>query len=324
MESYIHKQIHEELLKAENPVFISDERIDGDSLGAALAMVDYMHGLGKRVPVYITGNVPLQYQFLPRIDRCTSDKHVFDDETIDLVVTFDCSDGKFIGGLVDLIPADPKVINIDHHNTNPLYGHINQVVVHTAATAEVIYNFFKVNKIVPSRKAATCLLTGLCFDTSAFTNSATTESAFDAASDLILSGARVQEVIKTMFQNRSIGALRVWGLALERLYHDTEKDFVSTCLTQEDIRAHDVTEDEIDGLSNFLSLVTDTDTLFVMRETVDGDVKVSMRAQNRDVGKIAKTFGGGGHKKAAGFTVPKSKLVCDEKGQWRVEKFNKK
>ncbi len=323
MEIYTHKRIHELLYKAQNPVFVSDERVDGDSLGAALAMVDYAHGIGKHPRVYVSQNVPEQYQFLPHVESCTTDMSLFADETIDLIMVFDCSDGDYVKRLTDLIPARPVVINIDHHKTNPRYGEVNQVIIEASATAEVVYRFFEANHVLPSKDAATCMLAGICFDTNAFSNSATSEGALKISSDLILAGARVQDVIRIMFQNRSISALRVWGAALERLFHHPGINIVTTCLTRKDIEENHVTDDEIDGLSNFLNLVTDTDTLFVLRETQDGAVKVSMRSRNRDVSLLAKAFYGGGHAKAAGFVLPNTHLTLAPNGIWKVEKTDK-
>lgn len=323
MEAYQHKRIFELISKAQNPVFISDERVDGDSLGATLAMVDFVYQTKDKPKVYVSENVPEQYLFLPHIEVCTTDKSIFDDDSIDLVVVFDCSDADFVEGLVSRIPSEPKVINIDHHKTNTLYGDVNQVLVDASATADIVYRFFKENNVFPTQDSATCLLTGLAFDTAAFSNSATNEQVFDTASKLILNGARVQDVIRTMFKNRSISALRVWGVALERLYDHEPLRIVTTCLTRKDIEDNHVTNDEIDGLSNFLSLVTDTETLFVLRETEDKAVKVSMRSNTRDVSLMAKAFFGGGHAKAAGFTIPNSIIECDSHGCHRVVRLNK-
>ena len=321
MESYLHKQIYELLLKAKEPVFVSDERIDGDSLGSALAMADFMSTIGKIVPVYVATTVPEQYRRLPRAHQCTTSLHIFDNPEVDLVVVFDCSDAQFVRSLVERIPGNPQVVNIDHHTTNSRYGHVNQVVDVAPATAAIVHRFFEENQIIPSRDAATCLLTGLCFDTTAFSNAATDERALDAASKLVLSGARVQDVIHAMFHNRSVSALRVWGSALERIQEDREQNMISTYLTRQDVEDNQVSDDEIDGLSNFLNLVTDIDTLCVYRETADGHVKVSMRSLTRDVSEIAKAQGGGGHKRAAGYIIPESSLMCGEEGCWRGEKL---
>lgn len=322
MESYFHRQIYKLLLNAREPVFISDERIDGDSLGSALALADFMATIGKTVPVYVATIVPEPYRQLPRAHQCTTNLHIFDNPEIDLVVVFDCSDAAFVKGLVGRIPGHPQIVNIDHHTTNSRYGHVNQVIEHAPATAAVVHRFFEENQIIPSRDAATCLLTGLCFDTTAFSNAATDERALDVASKLVLGGARVQDVIHALFHNRSVSTLRVWGAALERIEEDREQHMMSTYLTRKDLEDNQVSDSEIDGLSNVLSLITDIDTLCVYRETADGDVKVSMRSFTRDVAEIAKAHGGGGHKRAAGYVIPQSRLVCTQDGCWRVEKIS--
>lgn len=309
MEILTHKRIHDLLLSAQNPVLVSDVRLDGDSLGSVMAMYHFLHQHGKSACVYVAEAVPEQYQFLPDVHVCSTDVRMFDDSTIDLVVVFDCSEAAFVQGLVERVGGSPTVINIDHHKTNPRYGHVNQVLVDSPATAEVVFRFLEANNVVITKHVSTCLLAGLCFDTNMFSNSATNERALDTASQLILHGARVQDVIRTMFQNRSVGALKVWGAALERLTDHAEIRVMTTVLTRVDIETHQVTDDEIDGLSNFLNLVADTDTLFVLRETKEGGVKISARSRIQDVSRIASAHGGGGHAKAAGFTLPNASLV---------------
>jgi len=120
----------------------------------------------------------------------------------------------------------------------------------------------------------------------------------------------------TFPQSRSVSVLRIWGAALERLRRHPERLIVATFVTRADMEENGVTEDEVDGLSNFLNLVTDADVLFVMRETADGGIKVSMRSTGPDVSRVAKAMGGGGHVKAAGFTA--FGRVCDDKGCWEV------
>ena len=309
MEQLTHRRILDLLLNAQNPVLVSDVRLDGDSLGSVMAMYHFLHQHGKASRVYVAEAVPEQYQFLPDVHVCSTDATMFNDSTIDLVVVFDCSEAAFVSSLVDRIDGNPTVINMDHHKTNPKYGHVNQVLVDAPATADVVFRFFEANHIIVTKHISTCLLAGLCFDTNMFSNSATNERALNTASQLILYGARVQDVIRTMFQNRSVGALKVWGSALERLTDHPEIRVMTTVLTRVDIETHQVTDDEIDGLSNFLNLVADTDTLFVLRETKMGGIKVSMRSRTQDVSKIASAFGGGGHAKAAGFTLSNASLV---------------
>ena len=314
METFVHHQIHDLLMGAHHPVFICDERIDGDSLGSSLAMAHFLKGRGVTVPVFVSAPIPEPYRFLPGIEQTTTSREIFQDPNIDLVVVFDCSDAEFVRGLLELTPHHPTIVNIDHHATNARYGDVNQVLVDSPATAEVVHRFFVENHIMPSREMATCLLTGICFDTTVFSNSATGERALGAASELMTAGGRIQDVIRHIYQSRSVSALRIWGEALSRLSTHGPSGAVFTFITASDLEKGDLEPDEVDGLSNFLQLVVDAHTLFVIRETPTGEWKVSMRSSEHDVASVAKAFGGGGHKKAAGFVHPKGSLMCDESG----------
>lgn len=319
MHGYLYTQVYQRLCEARKLVFIADERLDGDSLGSSLALADHLTKLGKRVMVYVSRPVPEKYQFLPGASMCTSDPAIFHDPEVDTVASFDCSDGHFINGLVSEMRERPFVVNIDHHATNPLYGDLNLVAVESPATCEVVYQLLKAAHVVPSKEAATCLLCGICFDTTVFFNDGTNALALEAASDLVLFGARVQDVIRTIFRNRTVAALRIWGIALERLRRHPELGFVATCITRQDMETNDVTDDEVDGLSDFLNVVINAETFCVLRETHDGGVKVSMRTSTQNVANLARAFGGGGHVKAAGFTTPNSRLTLGADGRWQVE-----
>ncbi len=319
MDVYLFEQLLELLQRAKYPVLIADERIDDDSLGASLAVADYLAHIGKPTRVYVSNSLPARYQTFPHADWCTDDASIFKNEEIDLVVSFDCSDREYIRELVSKVHGTPFLVNVDHHNSNPRYGDLNVLFTTAPATCEVVYRFFKHNHIEISREVATCLLSGICFDTGIFSNSATDEQAFCAASELMLCGARIQDVIRSLFQNRSVAVLRLWGIAFERIIKHSSNGILSTFLTRKDIEENSVTDDDVDGLSNFLSLVSEDHSVFVLRETADGGIKMSMRSQHLDVSSIAKALGGGGHKKAAGFTISNARIKENTRGGWRIE-----
>ena len=322
MESLIHKQIFDEIQKAEHLLFIADERTDGDSLGSSLGMADYVLSLGKQVTVFVSEAIPQKYHVLPHIRLCTWNIDEIKNLPVDLVVTFDCSDELYVAHLTAQLSRPVKVINIDHHATNTHFGDINQVIVESPATTDIVHHFFKTNHLQPTRAAATALLCGIAFDTTVFTNEATNHRAFDTASELVLCGARVQDVITMMFSGRSVDALRLWGLALERLRAHPEFGFLTTFLRTEDIVRSGVSEEDVQGLSDFLNIVTEAKTLFVLREKPGGGIKLSMRSRTCDVGKLSRLFGGGGHRAAAGFFLAGMQFVHTRKNGWTVEEVD--
>ena len=315
--------MHEKLIAAERPLLIADERLDGDSLGSSLAVAGYLLNLGKPVKIFLAQPVPEKYCFLPHLDCTFCELEKLDFSNFDVVATFDCSDEKFINQIIDLLPGPrPLILNFDHHATNPKFGHLHFVDTKAPATCEVVHRFFKENQIEITKEMATCLFYGLVFDTTAFSNSATSPAAFSSASELMLAGARGNEAIKMILKNRSVSALRLWGIALERLWFHEEFQAVATCITNDDLTNFQVTDEDIDGLSNFLHGVLSHNTVCVMRETIDGGVKFSLRTRTGDVGSIARANGGGGHAQAAGFTIKNSHLVCLADGRWEILEKN--
>lgn len=318
------EQIHEKLIQAKQPLLVADERLDGDSLGSSLAVADYLSRLGKPVRVFVSEAIPEKYRLLPRRELCFFDRGELKKISPDLVIFFDCSDSGYVEKIVgELSGPGAFLINIDHHATNSKFGHLYFVDVAAPATCEIIIRFFRENKIAINKEAATCLFSGLIFDTTAFSNNATSALVLERASEMLMLGARGNEAIRLLLKNRSIPALRMWGVALERLFDHEEFQAVATVITRQDMATFGVGEEDIDGLSNYLNWALAADTICVFRETKDNGVKVSLRTRSGDVAAIARARGGGGHTKAAGFTVKNARLVCGPDGCWRVEEMVK-
>lgn len=316
MESIKHKQINQALIKANHVLILPDERIDGDSLGAALSLYRYLDRINKKVTIVCSDQVPEKYQFLDNVELCLSDQSLLNDSTIDLVVCVDSSDVEYVKRLTDQIPGRAPVINIDHHDSNPGYGDLAQVISDQAATTEIVYNFFQENNIYIDPEMATALLTGIYYDTTVFSNKSTHERSLSIASDLFMLGARVQQIVQNLQLNRSLSVLKIWGLALERLQKHPILDVVITCITLKDLEEIGTSNESLNGLTNFLHGIIDTDSLIVLREVPEG-INGSMRTMNGDVAKLAQYFGGGGHTRASGFTIPGARIV-EKNGQWLV------
>ncbi|MEK7655583.1 MAG: DHH family phosphoesterase [Patescibacteria group bacterium] len=299
---------------AERILLISDGAPDGDSIGATTAMLGWLLGEQKHVEAFSIEPLPRSLAFLDHAHRITGDTGVFDNH-YDLVLTFDASDPKR-SGITEHLPRLHKpahVVVFDHHATNPLYGDTNAVFTDASSTCEIMHRFFEENGVRIDACMATSLLTGITYDTSSFTNGATTISGMNMAAQLFRAGARHTDIIKSLIQNKSVDSLKLWGLALSRLHYDKSRDLATTYFLADDLKAPG-SEETVEGLSNFLNFVcADSDTILVLRETKDGQVRGSIRSIGRDISKLAAQYGGGGHKKAAGFSV-KGKIEVTENG----------
>lgn len=310
-------QLYTRIQQSARILLVADGKPDGDSIGSTTAMLRWLQREGKYARAFCANRVSPALWFLDGARDITSDSAVFQ-EAFDLVITLDAGDIRH-AGVEKLLPSmspKPFVAVVDHHATNTRFGDMNMVWTDACATTEVVYWFFAYNGIAVDGAMATSMLTGLCTDTGNFANSATTAQGMSVAGHLFQLGARRGDISKHLFQNKDVPTLKLWGLALERLHINTKYDLACTYLLLSDRdRVPGITEYAYEDVSNFLNAVNgETEAVMVLREVPGGIIKGSLRSIRRDISKLAKAFGGGGHKRAAGFTV-RGKIVVDEVGK---------
>ncbi len=294
------------LAAARRPLLVAHKKPDGDTLGAMMAVYIFLRENGREAHAFCIDVPARAYAYFPRIKEVQTSAETFRDERIDLVCIFDAGDLKYAGieELVNGMPGRPFLMNFDHHVTNLRYGDLNLVVTDASSTAEVVHNFFRANAVEPTRAMATCIMTGILTDTSNFSNPGTTARSLEIASELLLKGASIQEITRRLMRNKPVEALKLWGLALERLRWNPATGVATTVLWQNDFKRHPVDDEHVEGLSNFLNRLLQAGVVLVLRELPGGKIKGSYRSASEvDVAELAKKMGGGGHRKAAGFTV---------------------
>ncbi len=318
--SYLHRNALDVIRRAKRVLVVSHPNPDGDTLGAGAAMLNFCGREGIPVTGYCQDEVPQQYAYMPGTESYVNDKTVFADSAHDVLAVFDAGDLRFAGiaDLVARMSPRPVIINFDHHATNERFGDINVLDVTASSTAEVVYDFLRTVGGEIDRSIATCLLTGILTDTGNFSNPATTWTSLEVAADLVKRGGKIQEVSNKLMRNKSLPSLRLWGVVLARLKHDEKLGVSSTAIFEHEVAAEGIEEEHVEGISNFLNRFLDTKVVLVLKEVSGNKVKGSFRsADDIDVSLPAKILGGGGHKKAAGFTV-RGRIVETADG-WRVE-----
>lgn len=302
---HTHKQIHNHLTRAQNIVIVTHQNPDGDALGSASAMAEYLKKMGKRIAIFCSDTAPNQLRFLPQIQMITDNQEIFTQPDLDTVVVLDSGDLRY-AGIAKFVANKPAVIiNIDHHPTNEKYGRINLVDPRACSTTAILYHFFRCNNVRLTRPQATALLTGIITDTDNFSNGATNIMAITIASSLLRAGANLSLINKHTLKNSSVGMLRLWGRVLDRLEHRPDKNLAYTYLTKKDCEQFNIKEKEVDGIANFMNTIAGVKTGLFIKEIAEGKIKGSLRTTDdgTDVSALAKKIGGGGHKKAAGFTT---------------------
>lgn len=308
------------LVRESKRILVVGHQNCGDATGSVAACLIALERLGKKVTGFLPGPVPKSFQFLPRAEEIGSDASAIRWEDYDLFLCVDAGEPKMTG-LQDKFASRPSTlvtVNFDHHQTNPEYGDLNVVDRSAAATCAMLYEWFQYAGFQIDQPIATCLLTGLLTDTGSFSNPATNDAALATASQLLLKGASVAQVLERVVRNKTLPELQLWGRAFERLRANDNLGLVTTVITAADIAELGATADATEGVANFLNELEGFRAIMVLKEQSDGTIKGSLRTtrDDVDVAAIAKLFGGGGHKKSAGFTVT-GRLVEADNG-WSI------
>jgi phosphoesterase RecJ-like protein len=275
---------------------------DGDALGSMLALAILAVANGKQVVASYPEPfvLPSHYDFLPRLDLVS--KPVDFPDRPEVMVTFDCGSLSRLGELAECALAARELIVIDHHLTNDGYGTVNVIDPDAAASAVVVRRLVGRLGWELERDAALCLYTGLVCDTGRFQYDNTTAEVFSLAQELARFELPIGAVNRQLFEQHRLAYIKLAGKALERAVYDPDRRFVATWVTADDLDHHGVGIEETEGLIDLVRRTSEADVSCVLKETPDG-TRVSLRAvSDFDVGQVAETFGGGGHRAAAGFT----------------------
>jgi len=301
---------------AQSILLTMHERMDGDDGGSVLALALYLEKEGKNITCAIKQGVPPNLKFLPGSHKIVDD---ISHENFDLLITFGCSTLRRTGSL-KIENLKLKIINIDHHPDNQYFGTINLVDANKSSVAELVYDFFKFANWPISASIATCLLTGIITDTGSFMHSNTQSSTLKAAAELLKKGALTEKIIQETYSSKDTKTLKAWGHALSNLRYDQNRKIIYSIVTEDDQATFGkLPNSAFEGLAEILNSYPEAKFAMFLRQ--EGNIiKGSLRTdpyKQIDVAEIAKSFGGGGHKMAAGFSVA-GRLVKETNGKWRV------
>jgi phosphoesterase RecJ-like protein len=302
------------LEEAETFLISSHVNPDGDAVGSQIAFYSFLSDLGKVVSVVNSDPVPSVYRFLPNTEvfriESTSNTDIGSDaysrwEDAEVAIILDCGELKRVGEeLAARIRPRRGLINIDHHLSNGYFGTHNLVDTDACATAELVFHLMEYGGIEMDRDRAMCLYTAILTDTGCFKYNNTTAEAHRISARLIQEGVRPDLVAELVYEVTPYEKARLFGMALGTLRLSLDGKIAYMWVTQEMHRQTGTGSEDTDGFIDYIRSLKDIGVAIFFRETDKGDIKVSLRSKtDLDVSQIAATFGGGGHRAAAGCTI---------------------
>ena len=301
------EQVADELRAGDRFLLTAHEGPDGDALGSLLGMHHLLKGLGKDSVMFMAAKefpLPIEYRFLPL-------EEVFHEPPADMadrtVIFLDC-------GNIDRMPVDflsnggNRIINIDHHHDNTLFGDVNLVDVDASCTAEIVYELARLLGVQVDKGMASALYVGLVTDTGKFMYENTDARTHRIAAEMIEAGVEVDDTYRRLYEHVPIEKLRLVSRALDGIQRHCDGCLVLTYVTAADYEATGAGEEMTEGIIDHLRSVEGAKVAALIRDLGDrgrAARKVSLRSSGGDVdvSAIARKTGGGGHKRAAGFST---------------------
>ena len=291
------QEIINEIKKAESIVVSVHVNMDGDAVGSAFSFAAALTEMGKRVVVALPEVHPYYLEYF-------CDDYVTEtDECFDLAVALDSGDLARIGKQQEVFNRATRKAVIDHHVSNPGYGDVNYIKAEASSTSEIIYELIMELTGRVSPRQAEQLYAGIITDTGGFKFSNTTPESFIYSAELLKCGADINKVCIEIYESVSLAKLKLKSRALDSLKLYAGGKISSVIITKKDFEETGACVADCEGFSDIGRGVEGVEAAFSI--TIKEKVKVSFRSKYYvDVARVASRFGGGGHMRASGVTLP--------------------
>ena len=280
-------------------VISSHSRPDGDSIGSSVAMAYALRELGKLAVVVHKDMAPPPLLAFPGVPDIQIADEVEGD--FDASIIMECGDlaRTAVRGLDRFF-----VINIDHHPGNSGYGQINWFDAGAAACGEMVFDLINALGVRLTPEIATHIYLAILTDTGSFHYSSISPRTFDICRLALEAGVDPVRVARNVYDSNNMGRLKLFGAVLSAMQIDGTGRIAIVYLDHEMARAAGGTYEDTEGLINLPLTVKEIQAVVFFKQIEGDEYRVSMRSKGDiDIGSVAKEFGGGGHKNAAGCTV---------------------
>jgi len=309
-------QIRDAILQRQTFLLTSHARPDGDAVGCQLAMAYALKALGKSVRCVDKDPAPPPLMAFPGVESI----HVADaaDDPADAVIVMECSDLTRTG-----VAGFEKyfIINIDHHPGNSLYGAINWFDGSACACGEMVFDVIDALKVPLTPEIATHIYVAIATDTGGFHFGNITARTFEICRRCADAGASPAAIARILYDSNTLGRLRLTGGVLHNLELEAGGRLALANMSLQLLKDTGSTHEDSDGLINLALTVKQIEAVAFFKEIEPGVYRISMRSKGDvDVNRVARTFGGGGHKNAAGCSMAgayadvRARLVAELKG----------
>ena len=294
-------EIAEILRREQTFLILTHYRPDGDAIGSQLALTLLLRNLGKTVEAWNDDDVPAKFKFLPGAKLITRPPAT--PKAFDVVIAIDSSNWQRVGTSAEKIASRKHFINIDHHVSNDKFAQINWIVTESPASGQIAFDLIKRGHFTLTAEIAQCLFAAISTDTGSFMFGNTTAACLRVAAELVETGINVGELSRHVYESYPYARLRMLQMALADLKLTDHKRTAYFWLTKDMFNNSGAKREDTEGLIDFARAIEGVVVALLFEELDEpSKFRVSFRSKHPqvDVNSIARHFGGGGHREAAG------------------------
>lgn len=275
-------------------------RPDGDCVGSTLGLYNYFKKIypEKKISIYLE-QPSMTFSYLKGFDEIITAP---DDNVYDLFFALDLGDKERLGDNAVFFETAGDTVCIDHHISNTGFARHDYIVPDASSTSELVYTVIDEDKV--DEDIAKCIYTGIIHDTGIFQYSNTSERTMDICGRLMSFGFDFPKIIDETFYERTYVQNQILGRSILESIIFMDGKCIASAIDRKTMDFYGATSKDLEGIVNQLRYTKGVDCAIFMYESGPFEYKVSMRSNGViDVSKIATTLGGGGHVRAAGFTM---------------------
>lgn len=314
----LFKSIIDFIKKYKYFILTAHETPDGDAIGSEYAMGRVLKTKGKKVKIFNADATPKKFKFIDvdKIIKVLKDENQLPKNISDYVlIILDTNDTNNIGIVSELILNKVQdYFIIDHHDNKTDVHTSNIIQKNASSTAELLYQIFKTMNVEIDIDIAYALYTAIVYDTGCFVYPKTTALTFEIAHQMVSKGVIPNKVFAKVYECNSISSVILQSKVLSTLKLKYNDHVAIQDMPKEIIRKSGAKYEESDQLINIPLKAEAIRVSIFFKEDLNGQLRCSLRSKgNIDVAEIARSFGGGGHKNAAGFKCRESKEEVKKK-----------
>jgi bifunctional oligoribonuclease and PAP phosphatase NrnA len=284
-------------------------RPDCDALGSELGMAGVLEALGKKVVIVNGQATPPNLLFIDpqrKLKALGIDIQPADLDTIEVLLVLDTSAWAQLGPMGDVVRSTRahKAV-LDHHVDSDDLGAEWFKNTQAEATGRLVVDAARELGVKLTPELARPLFAAIATDTGWFRFLSTTGDTFRCGAELVDTGIKPQDIYSDLYEQETLGRVRLRGRILARTETDLNGRLAYTAALRDDFAATGALASDTEDVINLTLAIAGVEAAVILVEQQTGGFKLSFRSRTPQVScnEVAKVFGGGGHKAAAGAFI---------------------